>query len=125
MLEKPIVIIDLPKGAVNSMNDFNKAINGLWHAIYEACGLQKVIRQQMPITSHYRGHPIEFRGRAWYFGATSKRMSDDMDISCALCGKPPTPDGHDACLGHIEGVKHACCGHGVEQGYITWTARDN
>lgn len=26
----------------------------------------------------------------------------------------PTPDGHDACLGELPGVKYACCGHGVE-----------
>jgi hypothetical protein len=31
---------------------------------------------------------------------------------------PPTKEGYDNCLGHIEGVASACCGHGVEIPYI-------
>lgn len=38
---------------------------------------------------------------------------------CPKCGKIPTQDGHDACLGTLPGVKYACCGHGVS-GYITF-----
>lgn len=36
---------------------------------------------------------------------------------CAKCGLPPTPEGHDGCLGtlpeHI--VMNACCGHGYDR----------
>ena len=32
--------------------------------------------------------------------------------------KKPTPEGHDACIGHIDGAVSACCGHGMEKGYI-------
>jgi hypothetical protein len=32
----------------------------------------------------------------------------------------PTKEGYDACLGYIEGAKSACCGHGVEEGYIVY-----
>lgn len=39
---------------------------------------------------------------------------------CPHCGKLPTRDGEDGCLGHLPGVMHACCGHGVEDGYITF-----
>jgi hypothetical protein len=28
------------------------------------------------------------------------------------------PEGHDLCLGEIEGVSHACCGHGVCEPYV-------
>ena len=38
-------------------------------------------------------------------------------IFCALCPDEPY---HDACLGHIEGVRSACCGHGVYTGQIIW-----
>lgn len=31
---------------------------------------------------------------------------------CPQCGKPPTPEGYDACLGYLPGVTSACCGHG-------------
>jgi hypothetical protein len=37
---------------------------------------------------------------------------------CPECGSQPTPEGYDACLGKLPGVKFACCGHGREQGYI-------
>lgn len=31
---------------------------------------------------------------------------------CIKCGKPPTPEGHDGCLGTLPAVMNACCGHG-------------
>lgn len=31
---------------------------------------------------------------------------------CNRCNRPPTPEGFDACLGRLPGVKNACCGHG-------------
>lgn len=44
----------------------------------------------------------------------------DCPPPCIRCGKHPTPEGHDACLGQLPGVKYACCGHGVEHGYIIY-----
>lgn len=35
---------------------------------------------------------------------------------CPKCKEPPTPEGYDACIGYVEGVTSACCGHGVKQG---------
>lgn len=43
-------------------------------------------------------------------------------LPCPQCGDLPTPEGHDPCLGHIPGVRHACCGHGLENGVIVWQA---
>lgn len=40
---------------------------------------------------------------------------------CPKCNQLPTPEGHDACLGQLPGVEYACCGHGVSQGYISFT----
>lgn len=37
---------------------------------------------------------------------------------CKKCGKNRTPEGHDGCLGALPGVKYACCGHGVVDGYV-------
>jgi len=33
---------------------------------------------------------------------------------CAECGLPPSPEGHDGCLGELNPtiVMNACCGHG-------------
>ena len=65
----------------------------------------------MAAKSHSRGHQIEYRGKRWYYTDTGAPMRDDRP--CIRCGKPPTPEGHDACLGILEGVTAACCGHGV------------
>lgn len=38
---------------------------------------------------------------------------------CPLCGGDPKQFGdHDPCLGHLPGVRNACCGHGVDTPYI-------
>ena len=68
------------------------------------------------IKSHSRGHEIYYDGKDW-------RYSDDDTISddsrpCKRCGRMPTKEGYDACLGHIEGAKSACCGHGAEEPYV-------
>jgi hypothetical protein len=39
---------------------------------------------------------------------------------CVKCGKLPTKEGHDACLGNLPGVIDACCGHGVKEAYINF-----
>jgi len=75
------------------------------------------------ITSYSRGHKIYYDNGIW-------RYSDDNSIAvenkitcerpCARCEKLPTIEGYDACLGHVEGAIHACCGHGVEEGYIVY-----
>jgi len=64
------------------------------------------------VTSYSRGHKIYYDGKDW-------RYSDNNEIDtgnrpCVRCGKKPTPEGYDACLGFIEGVNSACCGHGVQ-----------
>jgi hypothetical protein len=45
---------------------------------------------------------------------------NDCKRECPACNKPPTSEGYDACLGHIKGADYACCGHGVEDGYIIY-----
>jgi len=41
---------------------------------------------------------------------------------CNKCNKPPTKEGHDGCLGVLQGnVRNACCGHGKNsQAYIQY-----
>jgi len=75
----------------------------------------------MVATSFDRGHEIYFnvKKNRWYF------VDNDTPIlynkrECKFCGKKPTKEGYDACLGHIEGAMAACCGHGVETGDDFW-----
>ncbi len=41
-------------------------------------------------------------------------------LPCVKCGKLPTKEDHDACLGTLPGVIDACCGHGVTEAYINF-----
>jgi hypothetical protein len=40
---------------------------------------------------------------------------------CPKCNQFQTSDGHDPCISNLPGIEHACCGHGVEQGYLVFS----
>ncbi len=69
------------------------------------------------ITAHKRGHLIAFIGGQWVYADNLIPINQE-ERSCIRCGKMPTSEGYDACLGHIEGATSACCGHGVGAPYI-------
>lgn len=61
----------------------------------------------------WRGHAIaQVAPDVWAYAATGQLVRDNPNIDCGHCGKPNTPEGHDACLGTLAGVANACCGHG-------------
>jgi len=68
------------------------------------------------ITAYSRGNPITFINNEWVYEDGVALSKEDRP--CARCGKPPTEEGYDACLGHIDGVTSACCGHGKEEAYV-------
>lgn len=68
------------------------------------------------IYSYQRGHKIIFKNNKWVYADTLKSINKERP--CKKCNQMPTIEGYDACIGYIEGVKHACCGHGVEEKYI-------
>lgn len=72
----------------------------------------------MTVKSYKRGWLIISRGDKWIYADTGK--SAEIERPCVRCGKMPTPEGHDACLGIIPGVVFACCGHGVEKSYVVY-----
>ena len=70
----------------------------------------------MAIKSYSRGWEIYYDGKTWRYCDDDTICNDNRP--CKKCGKYPTKEGYDACLGHINGAKSACCGHGVEKAYI-------
>ena len=84
--------------------------------------------------AHIRGHPVYFDGIYRYLDGEPAECWGGEPRPCPKCGELPTPcdlctyipEGpnavgpwmHDPCLGHVEGVKSACCGHGVDAGYM-------
>jgi len=64
-----------------------------------------------------RGHPVAWDGQHWRYCDTGTIAYADRP--CSHCGLTPTPQGPDPCLGHLPGVRAACCGHGdPNQAYI-------
>ncbi len=71
-------------------------------------------------TTNIFGHEALSRHGQWYFVDTGELVSPDCitDRPCLLCGECQTEKGHDPCIADIPGVDFACCGHGVEPGYV-------
>ena len=69
----------------------------------------------MVARSYQRGHKIVYLNGKWVYADNLE--SADKERPCVRCGKFPTKEGHDACLGKLKGVKSACCGHGIERGF--------
>jgi len=42
------------------------------------------------------------------------------DKVCPECGLTETTEGHDPCIPNLPGVKFACCGHGIQRGYVVF-----
>jgi len=73
----------------------------------------------MPAHAYARGHLIvSFTLNDWRYFDSGRPFDDSR--SCKKCGKNQTTEGFDACLGHIEGAEHACCGHGVDHPYTMY-----
>ena len=67
-------------------------------------------------TSYQRGHLTRYDpDLGWVYADTGEPVSNERP--CVRCGEMPTPEGHDACLGDLNGVRAACCGHGVKRSY--------
>ena len=85
----------------------------------------------MSIQSYWYGHPIEYSSNGWIFVNTGEPIPEHTPENagsgqygvCVHCKKPPTKEGHDACLGTLPVgiVMNACCGHGrADQAYIQY-----
>lgn len=72
----------------------------------------------MTARAYERGWPIEYSVCGWIYSDTRKQVTQMR--SCRRCGKTPTKEGYDRCLGYIEGAVSACCGHGVELPMVVW-----
>lgn len=68
------------------------------------------------ITSHIRGHAVEYVNGHWQY--VDDKTPAFNNRPCAKCGKMPTSEGYDACLGYIPRALWACCGHGLYERYI-------
>lgn len=72
-------------------------------------------------TAHNRGHKVyyDFEKEKWLYG--DDNSDGEIERPCIRCGNCATKEGHDYCLKDLSTCKYinnACCGHGVDAGYI-------
>jgi hypothetical protein len=65
--------------------------------------------------AYNRGHEIVWLDPLGWVYADNHVQIDKENRPCVRCGKLPTVEGYDACLGFIDGAMSACCGHGVSE----------
>lgn len=63
------------------------------------------------VTSDTRGNLIYYIDNQWVYEDGTPIEQEERP--CTRCGRMPTPEGYDACLGYVEGATSACCGHGL------------
>ena len=54
------------------------------------------------VKAYSRGHEIYFDGKDWRY-SDNNAINDDSR-PCKKCGRMPTNEGYDACLGYLDGV---------------------
>lgn len=70
--------------------------------------------------SYLRGYKIEMLNGEWVFSDTKEStVKTWRKRPCGHCGEYNTPEGHDGCLGTLQGIMNACCGHGqINDAYV-------
>jgi len=73
----------------------------------------------MTARSRRRGHPIEYINGVWSYSEGPQKGKYGEERPCTKCHGVSAQ--HDVCLGRLEGVSAACCGHGhVEDACIVF-----
>lgn len=68
--------------------------------------------------SHIRGWEVKWTGKQWVYIDNENPIN--FGRPCKKCGRMPTKEGYDACLGYIPGAVNACCGHGAIKPFIIY-----
>lgn len=76
----------------------------------------------MTVTGMMMGHKVSWDGGVW-------RYDDGLPApdcrTCSFCDRPPEQcpicdEPHDPCIGHVDGARSVCCGHGQDDGFVLW-----
>jgi len=72
------------------------------------------------VKSKNRGNDIEFINNVWIYSDSQEPVaSNHTHKPCGHCDRAYTEEGHDGCLGTLQGLMNACCGHGnIEEAYV-------
>ena len=78
------------------------------------------------VTSYWRGNAIQWdeAQEVWVYTEDGVVVQADPNRRCGHCGLDNRADEHDPCLGQLEGVVNACCGHGRDaEAYVQFASR--
>ena len=65
------------------------------------------------------GIPAYLDGFHLRYSDNNEQATPENVRDCPKCGLNPKDfNGHDPCIADLPGVRNACCGHGVEPGFI-------
>lgn len=76
----------------------------------------------MSAKSYSRGYDIYFDDAIskWKFTDNGNILNLENEKPCTRCGNLCTKEGHDHCIKNLGKVTGGCCGHGVDEGYISF-----
>ena len=74
------------------------------------------------LISFVRGHETYWNEKddSWHYRDNNEIVPLEYKDNrpCIKCQKPPTKEGYDPCMGLVPDAVAACCGHGIDEGYV-------
>lgn len=89
----------------------------------------EVISNVIGLPNYVFGHSIDMIDGVWRYRDTGEPVAYHTngvgplvpaERACPACKRSQTAAGHDPCIANLPGVWAACCGHGVESGYVAF-----
>lgn len=79
----------------------------------------------MTVKSYSQGYQIGYdtNHSIWIYSDTKENVTTAR--KCVKCECMPTKEGYDSCLGFLQGVSSACCGHGIEKPFAVLTSGEH
>ena len=90
----------------------------LIHWIYQ-------IKLDRPVHGFVFGHPAyqDVKGDGlWKWSDTNRPIEKPINRECKRCKMKVSDSGHDPCIANLSDIEYACCGHGVNPGYISYSS---
>lgn len=79
----------------------------------------EVVAQSIRI--EHRDGTMERQDKGTWYVDTGEPYDRLNPRPCITCGLRQTSEGHDPCIANLPGIRNACCGHGVTEGYLNFS----
>ena len=81
------------------------------------------IRDWIMVTSQSQGYNIYYDNTAmqWKYEDNNEIFNSKKLRPCQKCKEVPLLDQYDGCIGYLDSVIYACCGHGIHKPYVIFS----